>query len=486
MSHGWIKNRYFRDEVGRGLRKEHKTGGTVRAWRLLKYDSSGDLVEAGVGDKDVAAIHADSDAPTVVSGALAKIAIEGVVSMMADIKVNEGEKLKTYATGKVGPALVASLAGADISAGGQTGIGFTNQPANDAVEVVSSSASDVSQVITIFGTTNGTTTVVKEEVTLNGTTPVATTKSDWGEILGVEIKLGTPLSVGTVTVREASGDLAITTLSAGTRRSGVYVVAAASQRGFLTTPDAVADGATTKVLGLVGTDSAGTELLAAVALSGTTLVHFSSAFRTITKILVGDVEATRDATVTIDANVDSGELIVGRALADGAAGSTFLALFQPRLMEDSSIGVAKLGPDVEQVAAGTLSSAQILALNATPITVVAAPGAGKALIYEGCHLMLDYNSTAYAGIAAGEDLAIKYTDASGAQVAEVETTGFLDQTNDEHRWAYPAGNTGAVLPSVEPVEDAPLVAHMLVGEITTGNSPVHYRVHYRVIDLDIS
>jgi hypothetical protein len=95
--------------------------------------------------------------------------------------------------------------------------GFTNQPANDGVEVVSNSASDIGKC-TIFGTTHGTGAFAHETITLNGTNAVSTSKTDWGNIYGVFLgdvdgQNVTP-AVGTITVREASGDQAITTIAA--------------------------------------------------------------------------------------------------------------------------------------------------------------------------------------------------------------------------------------------------------------------------------
>jgi len=128
----------------------------------------------------------------------------------------------------------------------------------------------------------------------------------------------------------------------------------------------------------------------------------------------------------------------------------------------------------------TISSAELLALNATPKTLVAAPGAGLALVFEGAVAMLDYNSAAYDGIAAGEDLAVKYTNGSGLQVAACETVGFLDQTADTVRFiqGYRAASGAS---DITPVANSPLVAQLLTGEIATGNSPVKLRVYYRVV-----
>lgn len=128
----------------------------------------------------------------------------------------------------------------------------------------------------------------------------------------------------------------------------------------------------------------------------------------------------------------------------------------------------------------TITSAQLLALNATPVEIIPAPGAGKALILEGALLFLDYAGVAYAGIAAGEDLSFKYTNAAGAEVMRVETTGFLDATADALRYARPTDLTN-MIPVHTPIANAPIVAHMLVGEIITGTSPLYVRAYYRVV-----
>ena len=124
----------------------------------------------------------------------------------------------------------------------------------------------------------------------------------------------------------------------------------------------------------------------------------------------------------------------------------------------------------------TITSTQLLALNNTAIDLVAAPGAGKALILLGAILFLDYNSTAYDGVAAGEDLTINYTDKTGDVLATIETTGFLDQAADEVRYVF-AASTAAITP----VADAVLCLHLLTAEIATGNSPLKLRVYYRVV-----
>lgn len=125
----------------------------------------------------------------------------------------------------------------------------------------------------------------------------------------------------------------------------------------------------------------------------------------------------------------------------------------------------------------TLSSAQILALNGTPFSLVSAPGSGRLLIPAALYLFMDYNSTAYDGVASGEDLAVRYTDGSGNIALTVETTGFLDQTTDQYRWAQ-QGSPAATGGGFAPTANAALVAHMTTGNIATGNSPVYGRLYY--------
>ncbi len=129
----------------------------------------------------------------------------------------------------------------------------------------------------------------------------------------------------------------------------------------------------------------------------------------------------------------------------------------------------------------TVSSAELLAINATPKTVVAAPGSGLAIIFEGAQLY-KAAGTAYAGVAGGEDLSFKYTNGSGLEVGVCETTGFLDQTSAQYRYCRP--QTGALsagtVSDIVPVANSPLVLQLLTGEITTGDSPLKLRVYYRV------
>ena len=127
----------------------------------------------------------------------------------------------------------------------------------------------------------------------------------------------------------------------------------------------------------------------------------------------------------------------------------------------------------------TITSAELLALNATPKQILAAPGAAYANVLVD---VVAYKAagTAYAGIEAGEDLSIKYTNSSGLEVAEIETTGFLDQATAQLRYAK-SFSAASGISSITPVANAALIMMLLSGEITTGNSDLKLRVYYRTI-----
>lgn len=85
-----------------------------------------------------------------------------------------------------------------------------NQPQNDLVEIVSSEAADTSQTITIYGIDMAGNRV-SEAVALNGTTAVSTT-SYFNYVESARLSAA---CAGTVTVREASANQTISTITIG-------------------------------------------------------------------------------------------------------------------------------------------------------------------------------------------------------------------------------------------------------------------------------
>ena len=125
----------------------------------------------------------------------------------------------------------------------------------------------------------------------------------------------------------------------------------------------------------------------------------------------------------------------------------------------------------------TVSSAELLALRATPKTLVAAQGAGTLIEFVSAVVIAD-NGTGYT--VGTNDLAIRYKDGSGDVISQtIDTAGLLDQTTDIMTQVMPIA-TDSKTPKAD-CENQPLVLHNTgAGELTTGTGVVRVKVAYRV------
>jgi hypothetical protein len=298
-----------------------RAGGAIPAHRLVLAASDGDAEVGTAGS--LAIIGCNQQITAIVENELFQCGT-GKQVLVADGAITAGDQIKC---GDSGRALrFVNSAYTSVSIGTGTAGNFGNQPANDGVEIVSASAADSTQSITIYGTTTGTDTVVVETVALNGTTPVSTVKTDWGQVLGATLSAS---CAGTITIREASADATITTILTTVLQAGVTTLSSA-QQAYNLAPIAVAAGASTKQVGLIGTNSAGTTIYDSQALNGTTAVTFNTAFGTVTKLLLGDVATGTVVTVSTSAVVDNPAMVCGKALQSAAAqNSLFGAYVKP-------------------------------------------------------------------------------------------------------------------------------------------------------------
>jgi hypothetical protein len=101
---------------------------------------------------------------------------------------------------------------------------------------------------------------------------------------------------------------------------------------------------------------------------------------------------------------------------------------------DEAVTAAKLEKGLLEQQTTTLTSAQIKALNATPITVVTAPGAGYAVIPLYVHLFHDHGGTDYVQTAGTNHLALEYTGSTEILElgTEAECTAFIEAGADAH------------------------------------------------------
>lgn len=141
--------------------------------------------------------------------------------------------------------------------------------------------------------------------------------------------------------------------------------------------------------------------------------------------------------------------------------------------------------DDPSVAAGTptvmradvvLASAAVKTLHATPVQVIAAPGAGKFIEIISMHAYLKFGTAAYDGVAATDFLELRHTDGSGALLTQtVDPTGFGNAAADAHVLILPASG-------IVPLDNGKVVAFIAGTEwfAAAGDSALHLEILYRI------
>lgn len=139
----------------------------------------------------------------------------------------------------------------------------------------------------------------------------------------------------------------------------------------------------------------------------------------------------------------------------------------------NSVKSDDLHPNTIQMAEVAITAAQMLACRATPVELVAAPGAGYLLEFISATFIYDYTA---AFTESADNLVVRFTDGSGAIASTtLETTGLLDATSDQIR------TFKAISTDLTPVANAALVLHNTGdGEFGGTGSPVRMKVAYRV------
>jgi len=232
----------------------------------------------------------------------------GFVPVMAGSPVAVGDRIAPRATGYIGKAQTSQASLLTATAGG----GFTNQPTNDGIEIVSSDNTDLTQTITLYGTLNGAATVlVTETLTLTGTTQLDSAHLDWDVLLGARLSA---VCTGTITIREASANATITTIAPAALTAGIAAATASNAYGLIPRHDA--SDTTTAAICLRGTGLDGVAIEIVDALNDTTEEdHGTTPFATVTEILLGAVAGTRTVTILSNEATDA-SAYCGIALQD--------------------------------------------------------------------------------------------------------------------------------------------------------------------------
>lgn len=138
-------------------------------------------------------------------------------------------------------------------------------------------------------------------------------------------------------------------------------------------------------------------------------------------------------------------------------------------------------PLFDNHASGTLTSAQLEAMYATPISLIAAPGSGKAIIVDKFELEYVYVTTAYATNAGSAQLTYGSSAHAAANVASlgVAFTGLTDQTAST---TSAAGGSLVGLANTA-ISNVAVYISNTTAALATGDGTAKWNIWYKVITL---
>lgn len=249
----------------------------------------------------------------------------GFVPVLTASSFAVGDRLAPRANGRVGKAQTSQVSLLDATAGGN----FGNQPANDGIEIVSSDNADTTQTITLYGTLNGAaTTMVTETITITGSTQAVSSHLDWGVLLAARLSA---VCAGTITIREASGNATITTITTGNLTAGI--VAPTSTQAYGLIPRRDGSGASTAAIGVKGIGIDGVSTYTVAAMDGTTEGDFGTKpFGSVTEFYLGAVASTVNVNILTNEASDASVYCGIAVSAASEAGQVVDAFIKPYWM----------------------------------------------------------------------------------------------------------------------------------------------------------
>jgi hypothetical protein len=165
-------------------------------------------------------------------------------------------------------------------------------------------------------------------------------------------------------------------------------------------------------------------------------------------------------------------------MADIKARYTFNRADTTNLSVDSEEIAAALlvdTPATAQIATVTLTAAQVKALNTTPRTLVAAPGAGKVIVVD---RIFGETLGATAAFTGANALEFRYTNGSGTKVTADLPASFINAADA----TTVLGTVGGIEAALVPVANAAIVAFVPVANPggATAAGTITLTVVYRV------
>lgn len=215
-----------------------------------------------------------------------------------------------------------------------------------------------------------------------------------------------------------------------------------------------------------------TLLVVSMLLAAVAAWNFPSVAQTTSRIAPGAIALdSAKFIVGNGSNVGAGVSLSGDATIDNTGALT---------VANGVVTTGKLSELTIQYATVTLTNTDMLALRATPITVVAAPGASKRIQFLGA--TINTNATAGAYTETDDNFVFRFTDGAGIiQSTTGQTTGFIDQAGKMHLSVLPV--TDALCTDAQATNQALVVHNSGDGEFGGGNAAntVKITAAYRVV-----
>lgn len=202
------------------------------------------------------------------------------------------------------------------------------------------------------------------------------------------------------------------------------------------------------------------------------------------KVLAGKKTSNDGEEIDISAE---GALVVGQGAGETPAAATLSGDVTMAKTGITTIGAGKvlnamIAEDVVKVVKVIVSNGELLALRATPKTIVAAPGANKVVVFMGAMLQYLYATAAFTVTNAGDDMAFKYTNGAGVAVSQtIQAQGVLNQAASQLTNGEPI--IDAIVTPAGASNQALVLHNIGAAEWTVGGGTLEVYVQYRVITI---
>ncbi len=142
---------------------------------------------------------------------------------------------------------------------------------------------------------------------------------------------------------------------------------------------------------------------------------------------------------------------------------------------DTGLSSITLADDQLKIANITVTAAELKALNASPKTLIAAPGAGKAIVLDDVTFNFTYVAPQYT---AGGDLEIRYNSVA-SNYFQLPTETLVIRGTANFSYQYTRNGGGYSYPKI----NDPIILKNAGTEFATGNGTAKVILKYRIITL---